>query len=63
MSDFIEKTILHCWNCGEQLTSYEEGKWNKLVDHWGDTLPSKPMCKTCYWKILEARKARYEEGR
>ena len=59
MSDFMEKTILHCDSCGEQLTSFEQSKFNKLSDHWGGKPPSKPMCKSCYWKILEDRKARY----
>lgn len=61
----MEKTLLNCWSCGEQLDAFEEKKWNALVEYkQGKLTPDQhPNCRNCYWKILEDRKGRYEEGR
>jgi len=65
MSGYMEKTILKCWDCGEQLTPFEEQKWNDLVDYWGGKMApdQKPRCRNCYNRRIENRKQAVTNGK
>lgn len=59
----MNKGLLNCSNCHNRLTSYEEHKYQNLLEHFGMQVRQPPRCTNCYWKDINKAKEKYENKR